>query len=88
MCKIIVLFAMTCAFAVQAQTMTLLEKYQSLKPGQWVKFNAARGSSHYLLVAERDGDQITIEEKITETGFTKSWTQRIINLKTKELIIY
>jgi len=66
--------------------MTLFDKYRNVEPGQWVKFKTRKGMAHYLLVADKKGDVLTIEEKITNRGFLTSWTQLDIDLDQKKVI--
>ena len=70
----------------QLQAMTLIEKYEKVEPGQWVKFKTTKGVKHYLLVAGKKGNLLTIEEKITDRGFLTTWTQLDIDLEKKKVV--
>lgn len=81
-------FAALTLIAMPLSAMKLLEKYENLKAGQWVTFKSAKHTRHTLLVAHRDGDLITLEEKITERGMITSWTQLVIDVKKKKATLF
>jgi hypothetical protein len=70
----------------QVQAMTLIEKYEKVEPGQWVKFKTTKRVVHYLLVAGKKENMLTIEEKITDRGFLTTWTQLDIDLEKKKVV--
>ena len=69
--------------ATPRETWQLVDRFKNVSAGEWVKLKYSGGPEHVLLVAAKDDKSITLEEIVREQGYLTSWTQIVVDLKTK-----
>ncbi len=72
----------------EADAFDLIDRYEEVKEGQWVKTKWSNGTVHTLLIAKRQGDIVTLEEKIEDRGFITAWTQTDIDINNRKVLAH
>jgi len=85
---LIPLLVTTAPGARAAETWELIDRLKDVPVGEWVRLSYSRGSEHLLLVAAKDEQTITLEERVREKGYVTSWTQVVIDLNKKLPVIF
>jgi hypothetical protein len=67
--------------ATTPQAWRLTDKFKTVSVGEWVRLRYSGGSEHLLLVARKNDETVTLEERVREEGYLTSWTQTVIGLK-------
>ena len=75
----------------EGQRISILDKYGEIEKGDWVKLERSDDTENIILVADKDGDKVTIE--IKEIAGEKGqkllvlWRQVVIDTKQREVIL-
>ena len=72
----------------EADAFDLIDRYKEVKEGQWVKTKWSNGTIHTLLIAKRQGDIVTLEEKVEDRGFITAWTQTDIDINKRKVLAH
>lgn len=67
--------------------MTLIDKYQNAKAGDWVRLELTNGTVQLVFIAEKKDDSVVLEVKEMDRGFVVAWRQLVIDSAQKKTIL-
>lgn len=68
-------------------SMTLVDKYENAKVGDWVRLELTNGTVQLVFIAEKKDDSVVLEVKEMDRGFVVAWRQLVIDSAQKKTIL-